>query len=935
MLCAYKAVRPQALPASSVKPVDILQNPPGCSLESRTRLPSSLSRATRRSFSWRSKPLVGSSHQPSLHKPSISYAAPTASSYCKTLNRNYFWKRGHFLNQHTQSPEWRLLSSWGRHARGERAGGRRDKDDSVHREFKEDDWHAMWQQRHQATLRHFDEMKKMINEDPYKALFGRHLPESWYGSEETSRKGENTDRSNATYRQSDAGDAAPKCTDSIVGPSIRSNERPTSPSRNFPSACDSTEEFVIDPITMRKIPRVTPKVERSPPASDNTSAQGGNIPVKIFNAPSSNIEQASAPKIPTPKTETAQPDKQHWLMREGFGQSQEETTPATGKQRASPSRMGSALDRHHKKPRPSTSTAEPTKTGALSYDPKEIRIDDVDLLTASDIRASAGRPRMAVQETAKEKHDRRELLEKDYNERPADLEKQLDAELLAQKIKSEETLMRELEQIAKEQRKRDVVRNAHEEEVKSQKAAMEAHETFRSSNNAISSGLGSGHSQRGGDMASNVHEYGGRDRWYKRKAPHANANAERKLLQASRDKSLVREIRDIYEENYGTIDTKHRQPLPQSSIEHSQYPSDAYPGTVYEQQWTANVLNDHPDIDTRGSLSATEQSQLQDDYEKLKLQALSLIGRLFHEMRENQALLQEHRVKLQELTSKEDAQNLFHCFKKREQRIMDTLKAAQSLFKSTSASTTTQTETSEPESQPCLTDAPSAKSEKSTQDPMGSDSMEFPTLYKILAYDPSAQKVTTTKTTSLVGSVTEKPLSFSEALFGLNNPAKFLEHFRALKSGEYQIAAGGPNLLIFKKVRQLKPSPEEKAAEQPLWHANPIDGMVAPTGNFASPTGFVNYDPPLPEPEIQNCPKAAPNTVRGDDKVRRQEDVFSGSSRRPPHDQYARNSSSRSRAKSKYRRARRRKIVRRMLWVGALAAASCYAIGVALEFLRL
>lgn len=941
MLCSYMAVWPITLHSTPTPPTTVFRISHGCWDGSHVRSRLSVPRSSRRSLSSRTKRLVGSYTQFSLYKPSISYAAPTGSNYSKTLYRNYFWKRGHFLNQYTQSPEWRLLSSWGkqaRQARGEFRGTEGSaKDDSLHKEIKEDDWYDMWQKRHRATLKHFEEMKKMIDEDPYKALFGRHMPESWYTSEKTSCGKEATgDVPKSTNGQSEAGEAASKDAESTAKPCRPINERSSSSNSTPRATHGHSEEFFIDPITMRKIPRAAPKEKRSSSASSNTSARPVSIPVKTFTASSPKIREVNGSESAGQTVETVQEGKQDWLRREGFSTWREDRSPASGKQQASSTRIESALDRHQKRSR--TSAAEELKeTVALAYDPKESQTDDVDLLTASDIRASAGCRGRLASETAKEKEDRRQILEKDYDQRPLDLEEQLAAELAAQKVKSEVDLMGELEEKAKGQRKRDAAKNAHEVEVENQKVAMEAHEMFRSSNITASSGQRPELSQQGeGDMASNVHEFGSRDRWYKRKAPHANAEAEQKLLQASRDKEFVREIKSIYEESYGTIDTKHRQPLSQASVEDSQYPSDAFPGTVYEQPWTAHILNDHPDIDATGALPPTEHSQLQNHYEKQNFQALSLIGKLFNEMRENQALLHEHRAQLQELAYKNSSQSLFQSLKKREQRIMDTLKSAQSLFKSTTTATALKNESLEPNIISSALDTPSHEAAIEEENSVEKRTVEPPTLYKILAYDPSIQRVTTTKTTSFVGTVIGKPVSFSEALFGLENPARFLPHFLSLKTGEYQFAAGGPNLLIFKKVRQLKPSLEEKAPEESLWHANPIDGMVASTGNFASPTGFVNYDPPLPEPAPQETPEAAPKVAKGNHKVRRQEEVFSGSSRRAWHDQYERNTSSGAKTKGKHRRAvRRRQTVKRMLWVGALTATGCYAVGVASEFLRL
>ena len=931
MLSSHKAVRPQRLHPGAALSTSFLRISHGHPSGSQKccRSPSD-----RRSFSWRTKRLSGSHHEPGIYKSSISYVGPTGASYGKTLYRSYFWKPGHFLNQYTQSPEWRLLSSWGKSSGGARGADRRLKDDGPYQETKEDDWYSAWQKRHTETWKTFDGFKKLIDEDPYKALFGRNLPESWYASVKASRRREAPEDRSSPMSETDAGEAKTKKADSFAKPFISTNEGASPPNTSSPVPSSQSEDLVIDPITMRKIPKATLK-DMSPPVGSSTSNESVNIPVKPFKPSSSEVKEVNVPKNGKPAVEKARAEKRNWLMQEGFGKSQEDKKMPSGKQQASSPRIESALDRHQKKPR-SVAAEERKEMAALKYDPKEVQTEDIDLPTASEIRASAGRVGTLLQETAQEKQARREVLEKDYNERPQALEKRLEEEFAAQRIKSERTLMRELEEIAKEQRKRDAARTAHEEEVKTQKAAMEAHETRRSGNTKTSSNPQAEHPQQGeGDMASNVHEFGSRERWYKRQAPHANAKAERKLLQATKDKAFVREIKSIYEDTYGTIDTEHRQVSTQPSVEASEYPSDAYPGTVYEQPWTANVLNDHPDIDARGTLSATEESQLQDHYEKQKFQALSLIGKLFSEMRENQALLQEHREQLQELATKENCESIFQSLKAREQRIMHTLKAAQNLFKSTTT-TVTKNNASDIVPPPSASATPATDDPKPEEDTSEKDTPAPPTLYKILAYDPSSERVTTTKTTNVVGPVNGKALTFSEALFGLENPAKFLPHFTALKHGEYEIAAGGPNILIFKKVRQLKPSLEEKAPEERLWYANPIDGMVVQTGNFASPTGFVNYDPPLPEPELQDPPEAAPNTVTGKDKVHRQEEVFSGSSRRALHDQYERGTSSKAQMKGKHRRTiRRRRTMKRMLLVGALTAAGCYAVGVASEFLRM
>lgn len=525
------------------------------------RIQPAVSRRGRRSFSWRTKWLRASHHPSSIYQSSISYVIPSSTSYSKVLYRNYFWKRGHFLNQYTQSPEWRLLSSWGRRLDGAQGqGNNRCQRERERQENQEDDWYDAWQSRNRATIRRLDEFKKLVDEDPYRALFGRTLPESWFKPEKETR--------------------GKQSKEDQPRPSTSTNENTVSSTNGLPFRPSQDADFVFDPITMRRIPRANLKAEDTSSTPSGAPSEPFSIPVKTFKKASREIKGVNGPKSGIFETGEAQEGKQIFSTKEGFDKSREHEGLPRSKEASSP-KIESALDRYQRKLKP---VAERHKdTAPLTYNLEEIRTDDVDLLTASDIRASAGRVGRRTQESLKEKEDRRQTLEKKYDERSVGLEKQLANELAA-KAEREKNLQRELEEIAKEQKKRDFTMKAHEDEIKTQKAAMEAHETRRTSVQETPTSLQTDHPPQGeGDVASNVHNFSTRDRWYKRKAPHANTEADQKLLQATKDKALVREIRGIYEDTYGTIGTKHRQLPSQASTEVSEYPSDAYPGTLYEQ----------------------------------------------------------------------------------------------------------------------------------------------------------------------------------------------------------------------------------------------------------------------------------------------------------------------------------------------------------------
>ncbi|KAE8452571.1 hypothetical protein EG329_013830 [Mollisiaceae sp. DMI_Dod_QoI] len=155
-----------------------------------------------------------------------------------------------------------------------------------------------------------------------------------------------------------------------------------------------------------------------------------------------------------------------------------------------------------------------------------------------------------------------------------------------------------------------------------------------------------------------------------------------------------------------------------------------------------------------------------------------------------------------------------------------------------------------------------------------------PTVYKILAYDPTMQSISTAETTSIVSDASG-PLTPAEVLLRLSNPAKFFPHFQPLQSQGYEIVSGSGDVLVFRKVRDGSPPGLEKSStsavmddKSSLQHrkniVNPIDGMtrgpIAATGDFASPTGFVNHD----------IPRGSEPPFKSNIDVRREEPVFSG-----------------------------------------------------------
>ncbi|KAI0387897.1 hypothetical protein F5Y04DRAFT_241253 [Hypomontagnella monticulosa] len=188
-----------------------------------------------------------------------------------------------------------------------------------------------------------------------------------------------------------------------------------------------------------------------------------------------------------------------------------------------------------------------------------------------------------------------------------------------------------------------------------------------------------------------------------------------------------------------------------------------------------------------------------------------------------------------------------------------------------------------------------------------------PTVYKVLAYDPTMQKINIAETTSIVPDQAS-PLTPAEVLLRLSNPTKFFPHFAPLQAEGFEIVSGSGDVLVFRQVRPSKPAHKETSSG-PI---NPIDMMGKPAPHpsaaaFVSPTGFINYDEPPVEEEQQ--PQAPP--FRSNIDVRREEPVFSGP---------------KSTTSENARKPREKSLGKRALVGGAWVAGISYALGVVSEY---
>ena len=840
-------------------------------------------------------------------------------SYAKSKEGSYSYGYSHAP---LGSPlgSWRASSSWGRWIW--------DRDQPIRKmqaEFNENNtdaaaWRRTFRKFDKDTAELYELIKKRIDADPFDALFGRSLlyPDRarvtcWGlgGGKDPGSKREQPARSTSSKTTKAAG--ATIVNKQPVDQSFGSFGR----TQCTPASSDGTgsnslaDEYDIDLINMRKIPKGSLGSTSKPSTTNSALDQTYEIPVKRFEkivSEKSYLRPSEVEKTPNSKLTASQVSQEgsgtshygnnsDWLLQEGFGSKTESDRVAKPSisgtaTKASPTRIESALERRMRTKNPEASTNG--ARSSLKYEPTEIQTDDVDLLRASDIRAASGAATRLRKHADLQKQEKRMKLEADF----AALQKM---EAIGLEWKNELMAAKKRLQEAGD-KKRSKASDAHlEREILAQKAAMEALETRRAGDGGSRSII-TAHAERGeGDMASNVHEFVDRDRWYKRKAPHATATVDQKSLQLAKARSLVRELRGIYEDTYGVIDTKHRQP-------------DTTASGLEEQKLSAPsggnercLIRDSEEIKkatgSNGPLSTQEK-----------------IGTMLQQLLDDSRYLQKL-LRTPEQTP-QIREELFH----RNRSMQNASGAIAEALSSTSP-------TSRPGSMGKASASKSRDTITESQERSFSDGKRPSTVYNVLAYDPSTQQVTNAEMSSSGDSSSERKLSLSEALSSLTDPVKFLPQLTRLQGQGYEIISSDTNILVLKKVYKPQPSVADGQAATSRMERqriiNPIDGTTTQSGNAVSPQDVDHQDPEQQGRKVEE-EGAEPNPSGY--RVRREEDVFSGSR---GHRWDERRAADGAKLKSRYRRtSRRRKTTKRMLWVGLWTAGCCYAVGAITELLR-
>lgn len=231
--------------------------------------------------------------------------------------------------------------------------------------------------------------------------------------------------------------------------------------------------------------------------------------------------------------------------------------------------------------------------------------------------------------------------------------------------------------------------------------------------------------------------------------------------------------------------------------------------------------------------------------------------------------------------------------------------------------------------------------EKSTQSsvdkhPPLTETTSQPAIYRILAYDSSTLQVTSAETRSSVYSV-EDPLTPSKVLSRLNHPAKFLPYFAGMQADGYEIVSGGGDTIVFKKMREAV---SQQTTSEPVRTADNNVSAVSPgTGTYspekdAQVDGLIDRVVENDKLHSKDSKSVAPNSSSLK-TIRRQETIYTAGppnwSPYPPPPPPEPNSEAGAPPKEE---SFIRRTSRKVLLTGVATAASCYAIGVVVEYFR-
>ena len=1106
MISSHRAVRPPSLhvtPSGNTisGSYTIVPRPSSSSIAYQT--------TNSRGFSW------GAKHKHSHKKAGKVWKGFSTQDHTrvqKQLYRGNFWDHHciSHLRRYLPAQEWRLSSSWGKPGGAWTNPTQASTSQSKHEEALENEKYTRYQA---EKKRRYDDFMKKMEEDPVGMLFGTKWAKWIDGAEARMNKALAFD---VHY--------GPKSERSIcnlyTGPSSSANQSSKERddlgrcSSEYSTAVESQErEYVIDPITNRKVPRIS-AVEKGPLVSKKSSKseaplvrntipvkdaqQSCDIPIKRSASadPSPSKVRQSSAKVPYPENSRSQPNftqpeaPHSWLAQEGFSRSPQDLIPGHSaptvrdlKSKGAAVKIETALDRHRDEKSMNVSKSD---RPILQYRAEEKTEEDIDLLRPSDVRASTRLKGGPAKESEAEKYKRLSKLEEVFDDRlryresvlaqelgeqteqgkgqlkerssgdsrmviskqqkdntvnsvstssekerpePPASKKSIESSPLTTEVENNDKVKKMRAQIVPLKARLDAVKadydalrqrwldekrrleeksvkklkDMHEAEVKAQKLAMEAMEMRRdqiTGKHSAAQRSNDSHDSLNkpsrrlqsflpgeGDMASNVHEFAKRNRWYKKTAPHANAESDVKVQQIANDVALIREIRGIYEDRYGTIDTTHRQVDGLENMPKLSTNLEAHLPKVTTASVASTETARSPGAEIQLPLSSSttspfikpiEQSQnrppMQVTDDAQRLDPLTTVERLFDALCQSEKLFQDHRSYLRLVPKpgasqylgisetsnalavieplfsevchiraaiRDQLTNHTQNISSRElAKILQDSEACQKSVKRVQQTAQELAALSQDRTNEVFGPLNPKAGTRARPDNVDTEPPKGPLIYRTLTYDSAQDRVFISEPSPSVPSFNKQRLVPIKALRVLNYPGEYLHSLIHLNEKGYDLDSGTENALVFKKAATAEEdeslcislgASDSIGEDRRTSHPTPSPAISTSMSESAGPV------PPNSKPETAETASlvsatatpASGGSLSSADKVRREEAVFSGRTR----GNWQETEAKRCTKKGK-RVARRSRKFKSMLLTGSVTAACCYAVGVVSQMMQ-
>ena len=271
-------------------------------------------------------------------------------------------------------------------------------------------------------------------------------------------------------------------------------------------------------------------------------------------------------------------------------------------------------------------------------------------------------------------------------------------------------------------------------------------------------------------------------------------DSKEKEEKRQRDKDLVQEIRNIYEERYGKISTEHRQPPANAIEEEPVVKSSDTESAAYPPSQGQDTVSDFRQ-DTRAPSAVGAQTESRDTNRWLASSSPFAVDKPPHP-RPNARPVDSESARLNSAGAHSSATHPSIPLPNNAR------------VKPTAADDVTP---QPPAAQPSA--PPSAALVSAPPRPAPPPRLHRPrkqVVYKVLAYDPARDEVSAARTSSSLYERSQSLQSPSWILSHLDAPHKYLDAMETLEATGYELVAGDRRMLVYRRVRPEEPEADER-----------------------------------------------------------------------------------------------------------------------------